>query len=438
MSLLKIAQDLREQLRADEQPDGHIGKVRSYLRGTYAPYMPPGSTPEFKHIAWMSRTNWLPLVPGTFTKSLYVDGYRSESGEDMAAWSYWQANQMDAKQTTVHRTAIAYGTSYTLVLPGVPTPLIRPLKVTEVATGWSDTEAMWPDYALVRTPWGWWLYDDQSRYPLADSDGMLVPAPGRDEESHGLGVCPVVRYRTSLDDEPMGMVEPLIPLQQRIDATVFDMQIALHYAAFRQRYASGLVIPTDPETGEKKAEFTASVDRLWFTEDADTRWGDFAQTDVSGHLQAYISGVRTLAALAQLPPTVMLGELVNVSTEALAAIYDATTRLLDELSVLLGESHEQTLRLASAAAGDAAGAMDFSAEVRWRENEARSLSATVDALGKLHQMLGVPASALWERVPNVTDQELAMWRARAEEGDSLATLASVFAAQNEALVDDAG
>lgn len=43
----------------------------------------------------------------------------------------------------------------------------------------------------------------------------------------------------------------------------------------------------------------------------DAKFGSFDQTDVKGHLETYGSGVRTLAAIAQLGPHVLLGDLVK-------------------------------------------------------------------------------------------------------------------------------
>lgn len=428
----QVAGELRDRLRTDLGERGRLGVIRQYLRSEYKPYIPPGASREFKVMADQSRTPWLPLIVDTFAKAMWADGYRRSDGAESPVWSVWQANQLDARQSIAHRTALGYGESYVLVLGGDPQPVIRPLRVTEVATGWSDPDAMWPDVALVRSGGEWHLYDRQFRYVLQPSDetGPLMQV---DQQEHGLGVCPVVRFRTELDDDSQGIVRPLIPVQQRIDATVFAAQIAMHYGAFRQRWATGLAIPRDPETGEKIKPFEASIDRVWTSTSADAKFGDFAQTDVSGHLQAYLSAVRTLAALSQTPPTVLLGELVNLSAEALAATYDSTTRRIEEFQTLFGESWEQVLRLSAAATGDEAGAADTSAQIRWRDTEARSLAATVDALGKLAQMLGVPAQALWQRVPGVTDQDLAEWKALAESSDPIDALTRTLIGQVDAL-----
>jgi hypothetical protein len=84
------------------------------------------------------------------------------------------------------------------------------------------------------------------------------------------------------------------------------------------------------------------------------------------------------------------------------------------------------MRLASLAAGDKAGWEDTSAQVVWRDTESRSLQATVDALGKLTQMLGVPPEELWERIPGVSQQDVERWKATAKENDALGQLTATI------------
>jgi hypothetical protein len=69
------------------------------------------------------------------------------------------------------------------------------------------------------------------------------------------------------------------------------------------------------------------------------------------------------------------------------------------------------------------------AQVRWRDTEARSLSQTVDALGKLAQMLGVPPQELWERVPGVSQQDVDRWKAAAASGDAIGNLTAMLERQ---------
>jgi hypothetical protein len=79
---------------------------------------------------------------------------------------------------------------------------------------------------------------------------------------------------------------------------------------------------------------------------------------------------------------------------------------------------------------------DTSAQVVWRDTEARSLAATVDALGKLTQMLGVPPQSLWERIPGVTQQDVEAWKAQAATADPLGQLTQLLDAQAAAEIGD--
>jgi len=425
---------LDAELETDLARDGRLGKPRRYLAGDHdMPYMPSGAKREFRHLAKRSITNWTPLLSDTYAHGLFVDGHRpAKAADNSTAWGYWQANGLDARQTIAHRGALEYGTSYALVLPGTVqqkrVPFFRPLDPLRSAAWYQDGDDEFPELALRRkgtTLDGTQLvelFDKASVYTFARPPGDDAKWVLSSTDDHGLGVTPFVRFRDRLDGESQGIIRPIINLQDRVNEVVFSTLIALQYASFRQRWATGLAIPED-EDGNPIEPLQAAVDRVWVAEDEKARFGDFAQTELSGHLSAYDSTVSTLAAVSQVSPTVMMGDLVNISAEALAAIQDSTQRKIGEYETNFGESWESGFRLAALAAGDAAGAADLGAQVRWRDTEARSLAATVDALGKIATMLSVPVEALWEKIPGVTDQDVERWRTiKAENPDPLAAL----------------
>lgn len=430
-----LAAEMIEHQKHLKSRDGRIGKIERYLAGDHDfPYMPKTAKSEYKHLAQRSITNWLPLIADTFAKGLFVDGYRPAKAYDNAApWTYWQANGLDARQTITHRGALEYGASYVLVLPGDRSPLIRPLSPTRTHALYADQDDEWPVYALVESGNDgagklWRLYDNEAAYTLrigkdSDKPQLLLT------ESHNLGVTPLVRFRSSLSDNSKGIIFPLMTIQDRVNESVFSLMIALQYASFRQRWATGLAIPV-AEDGKPIEPFKSAVDRLWVTDSPDAKFGDFDQTEVSGHLETYASTVRSMAAVAQTPPHVLLGDLVNLSADALAAAEASTQRKIGEYETIFGESWEQVLRLAAAADGDVASAQDESSEVRWRDTEARSLAQTVDALGKMVQMLGVPAEAAWERIPGVTDQDVERWKSLRTQGDVFGALLGDIQRQN--------
>jgi predicted nuclease of predicted toxin-antitoxin system len=136
-------------------------------------------------------------------------------------------------------------------------------------------------------------------------------------------------------------------------------------------------------------------------------------------VKARDADIRDLAAVSQTPPHHLLGQMANLSAEALAAAEAGLSRKVEERKHSFGEAHEQVLRKAGEMLGQQ---VEPDAEVRWRDMESRSLAQVADALGKLATMLGVPPQALWERIPGVTQQDVEKWKQLAEENDSLAGL----------------
>ncbi|WP_395295544.1 phage portal protein [Kitasatospora hibisci] len=425
-----------------------VQRIASALRGEFREsYMPKTYDREYKVMRERAIANWLPLVVDVTAENLFVEGFRRpDSGDDLSVWDIWQANRLQMHQTVVHRSALAYGVSYVTVRPGDPFPVIQSAPSTSWTVHYAEPGDEWPLWALRRM---------RSVQMSDDSDGTLfelwddatvtfvrVPGDGSslDDPSaveiheppvaHGLGVCPVVRFvnRLPMDDGavPVGEVEPLIPIQERLNETTLGLLMAQNYSAFRQRWATGLAIPRDPATGQAVEPFSAAVNRLWMTDSPTAQFGEFGQTDLSGFLNSIEAGVRGMAAIAQVPVHTLLGSLVNLSAEALTAAQDGLRHKVDERRTLFGESWAQVLRLAAAAAGDLATAEDTSARIVWRDTESRSLPATVDGLGKAAQMLGIPPEGLWSRIPGVTAADIAYWRTLKDNAAVAGAMAQFF------------
>lgn len=428
----------RRLLRMREVEQPRLKKISAYMRGEASSvYVPKGARQEYKWLIKRAKVNVLPLVVTVVAQALYVDGYRPAGGDDNAdAWDIWQANRMDARQHGLHRASLKYGVAYNVVMPGKPLPVIAPKSPKRMTAFYEDpVDDEWPEFAVEETirnsikgqTRSVRLYDDTHRHTLEEDlkpGGKLLFV--RSEE-HGLGVCPVVRYLNAFDldgeDCIRGEVEPLFEMQDQLNSTTFNLLMAQQYSAFRQRYVSGMV-PIDAD-GNARAPFAAAVDRLWVAEDSDVKFGEFGQTDLGGYLKSAEETIRHIATVSQTPPHHLLGQMSNLSAEALAAAESGLQRKISERKSGFGESHEQTLRLASLAAGDKKGWADVSAQAVWRDTEARALASTVDALGKLKQMLDVPAQELWERIPGVTQTDVIRWKAAAERGDAEAQLNAI-------------
>lgn len=448
--LLKIRDDERSSL----------DRVRRYWRGRQAlpAVVRRGAPDEVQIMARSSRVNVLPIVVNSLVQSMHVEGFRAGPDDLTPAdadetgtvserlWSVWQENRMNRKQSGIHRAAIAYGASYAVVLPGDPVPVIRgvsPRNMTAVYGEHPD----WPILALERLSSGVWrLYDEEAVYHLETStstDGGLGLA-FVDAHLHGMTRTPVVRYLDEEDldreDEPVaegprrdddivaGQIAPLMALQDQIDLTTFSLQIAQHYGAFRQRYVIGWVADTEAE------QLKASASKLWAIDEnpEDVKVGEFSQSDLGGYISSREASLRHAATLSQTPIHELTGELVNLSAEALAAAEAGHDRKVAERKTLAGESHEQVFDLVGELLG-----LDVPAEsqIVWRDTSARAFAATVDGLGKLSTMLGVPPSELWDRIPGVTQQDVDRWKTVASEGGAFDRLADLLDRQADELPD---
>jgi len=285
----------------------------------------------------------------------------------------------------------------------------------------------WPLYAVrvdsarVNDQDGWRVrvYDDVSVHELvAAADGTKVEY--RSSFEHRVGVCPVVRVVNTLDLEgrATGEVEPFIPIAACIDQTKFDRLVVQRFSSWVVRTIAGMAKPEDGADAAA-VRLRLKVEDLLVAEDADTKFGSLPATPLGGFIDAYEADIRTLAAVSQTPSHEMLGQMANLSAEALAAAESSLNRKVEERKHLFGEAWEQALRLSAHIMGDEAAAADTAAEVRWRDMESRSLAQAADALGKLAQMLNVPVQVLWEKIPGWTQTDVERAKALAAEGGSM-------------------
>lgn len=166
--------------------------------------------------------------------------------------------------------------------------------------------------------------------------------------------------------------------------------------------------------------------RFLFAEDPETKFGSLEGGPLSGFIESLDMQIRHPAAISQIPPFHLLGQVANLSAEALQAAETSLTRKVQEFRTSFGESWERVFRIAGELEGVSSAADDFAGEVLWRDMESKSLAQSADALGKMAQQLAIPVKGLWSRVPGVTQTELEDWNNLYDEGDAQAMLASTL------------
>lgn len=484
--VIELAMSLRGDLDA-ERTD--LDVLRRYVTGQQAlPLMIPRTAPaEVRELARTARINMIKIVVDSLVESLYVDNVRMSDSPSPAAnsaadlptpnldvetdpdaplrpiWDTWQANRFDRGQSGLYRAVFTYGYGYVVATPGEPTPLIRAVSPRRLHAVYDDDDPTWPVWALEWRKGG----RSSNRYRLyaqSDEGDVAVYMLGWDEKSKRFGLLddpnpvdlpyvPVVKYLPSddldTDDEPdrfadignamnnlvsvytAGEVAPLMTLQDQTDISSFALKSAEWYSAFRQRW----VIGWKPENPGQKMAAAASQMWTWDEDPESMRVGEFSETTLDGFLRSREAVMKYAATLSQTPVHELIGELVNLSAEALAAAEAGRDRKVELAKTSLGESHEQLAECI----GDLRGIeVPTDIETVWRDTSARAFGAVVDGLGKVAQMLGVPADQLWDRIPGTTRQDVERWRARAKEGDALGALTKMLDSQAAGAAQPAG
>lgn len=439
--------DRVDELAKDQKIEwARLRRFVRYARGQQSlPWLPDNVESEYKDIARKSASNWLDLVIRCLTQGLLVDGYGDttvDADQRSAAWiDGWQANGYDARQHALHRAIFTTGYAFNFVLPTADEDgadggvWMRPEAATNVAARYGDSD-LWPDLALRVTARDRTsilrceLYDDEARYTVTGKGSQRKI----DVFEHGLEVCPAVQLRSSLDllGTPMGEIEPVISIQDRIVDATFTLQMVAKYGAFPQRWIAGLnageplrdsdgVVRTDPDGNPIYPSIKAYVDSILLASDPDTKFGQFGAADLRQYVEALEAHIRHLAAITQTPPHYLLGSLVNLAAEALAAAESGLQRKIAEKREVIGEGHEQTLRLAARVLGDDEAANDTSSQVHWQDVESRSLAQTSDALLKLQQ-LGIPLPLLMRMIPGLSQTDIADAERMLSDNDPMAAL----------------
>ena len=406
--------------------------------------------------------NWCEIVVDAAVERMTVEGFRfGDDDSDDEAWEIWQANGLDASSIMAHEIAVTCGESYAMVAPG-PTerrgilrrskpgiPIItiehpaemivecvpgQPLARRAALKKARDDDGR--VYANVYLPYGVYKFQAVSEAPrVALPAGVQLdpgiefarqwaPHPTEPIVANPSGVVPVIpllnkprlrglRGRSDL--------VPVIPLQNVINKILADGIIASEFAAFPQRWATGIETHDDDDNPIDLSQFLSDVARVWVERDPNAKFGAFAAADLQNYVTLIEMGVAHVAAHTRTPPHYMVGKVVNVAEGALKACETGLVSRVKRKHIDMGESWEETQRVSFLTMGNGKKAGESKAETKWRDPESRSDAERVDAAGKM-KAVGVPRKAIWRRL-GASEEEIKDWERWAAEEDRTAMLA---------------
>jgi hypothetical protein len=163
-------------------------------------------------------------------------------------------------------------------------------------------------------------------------------------------------------------------IQDRINKTIADRMMTQEFAAFPQKWVTGMEIPVD-ENGQDIEPFDVAVNKILIAEENGAKFGQFAAADLTGYLKGKEADVHDIAAITSTPPHYLLGSMVNLSAEALKAAEAGLIHKIYQRRRFLEEGLERTMRLAGFASSQA--------RIVWKSPEWRTEGELVDALVKM-------------------------------------------------------
>lgn len=365
-------------------------------------WMPDNADLEYKDLLRKSASPWLEFVRDAISQGLRIDGFSSEK-----VWKDgWQANAMDGRQGAINREIVGLGKSYGMSIPAATAgeAVMRPLSALRTFAKYRDPWDEYPEYVLHRASrqraqyWeaDWLLLDETSIYRFKGD-------PRRPENlrtvAHNLDFTPVVMLSNtlSLDGEPRSSVEAAIPVYQRVVDATFTLQMVQRYGAFPQKWMAGGEIARD-ENGNSLVR--SAVDGLLHASGVSgetARFGNFQSANLTDVVSAVDAHIKHLSAVCQVPPHYLLGAVVNMSAEGIAAAESGYYRNIGDRQDAIGEGYELWLRTTAAILNDPA-KDEIDAQVHWEDLSSRSLGQIADAVGKLGAQ-GAPLELLFAMIP---------------------------------------
>lgn len=367
--------------------------------------------------------NWMPLVVQAPVERLTVQGIRLGQGKraDKQGWEIWQRNYLDHDSRLLFLEAGKHGEAYLLVWWDQDTADVRARITVEhpsqmiVARKAGDRRRRvaalkkWQedDGTLMATLY---LPDTIHRFQYfkaPKTPGWKPRARVEHSEDNPLGVVPVIPVVS--DPQMMPALPPtgmlgapqasiglgrsdlvdVISTQDQLNKILCDLMVASEYAAFRQRWVTGVELEDDKDGLE------ISIDRLLHVGAPDARFGDFDATDLGNYIKAYESRLQSLAARSRTPPHYLLGHSGSFpSGESLKSAETGLVKRTDDKKTSYGESIEEADRLALQIETGKVRPRAEGAECDWAHSESRSEAEFADSLVK-KLAIGVPFQQLW-------------------------------------------
>lgn len=437
----------------------HMKKMDAYYRGDHPlPFLSPSHADKmrstFREMLTDSRSNFMRLIVEVTEERLEVEGLRlsadSDLGSDQDSWKVWQANQMDSLSRAAFTEALVKGVCYISVWPAQGDeeyPMICVEDATEVIVSYRPGSnfrvrdaaiKVWVDEmepierANVYLPNGIYKFQRPSPMPaqrmtssgIVDDGWIPLESDGSDEDydddegphfvANTLGVVPLIplRNRGRLLVEGESELSDITSVQNQINGFLFLLALAGYFGAHKQRWATGITLFEDEDTGQVLEPWDIAVDKMLIEESADAKFGEFEQTDLTGYLKAIDQKVSHLAIVSRTPKHYLLPEGQDPSGDAIKSSESGLVRKIQKKATSFGEALEEVMQLARKSQGKE---VTVDSEIVWADPSTESEAVRTDATVKQFEAGLIPAEVALEDLGYSQTQIARIMTARAAE-----------------------
>jgi len=370
----------------------------------------------------------------------------------------WRRNKMRVESRWIHTEAMVKGDAFVIVLPDTEGDAGIYPQISEqcailydeidprekvVALKWwidyhADTEKSWVRANLY--------FDDRIERYITQAERDVFEEDfdkyieyteeGEFSTAHKVGEVPMFQFSPGYDlTAGLGRSDlaDATGLIDTINKTLLDMLVSSEYTAAPQRWATGVEVPLDPQTGEPMQTYRSGADRLWTAPSEDARFGQFTPGDLSNYSSAVDTLVEHLSFVTRTPSYSLMKEVQYPSGEALRSAEAPLRSRVSDHQDAFGQVWIEIMAAALFLDGVEVELEDqVELEPDWLPVNAPY--ATAELLAELKvkgEVLGVPEEMLW-REAGYTAEDIAEMKDMREEESTLGVDA-LATAQAEAI-----
>lgn len=267
-------------------------------------------------------------VLDSMVNRIQIMGWSSEDtalAQQVTDW--WTTVKGEARASTVHRNALREGDGFAMLQqnPQGQVRLFRqhpaqmavqydtedPDVLAVAAKVWRDGKryrlnVIHPDrterYASRGLSAGGGMPGPKAFVPLEPGDPDLVKAGLESYVDPDSTLADVFHFPSgTVSEYGESLLRDVIPLQDALNKAVADMLVAMEFAAYPQRWATGVQVERDPVTGKELSPFQAGEGRVWRVGSKDAEFGQFDPAAMEGFLQVQASFRAEIARKGKMP-----------------------------------------------------------------------------------------------------------------------------------------